>query len=72
MAAKKYSVMLTKEEVNIITSVMDAYINSHMKNHYTANELSSMTKLNLELKCRITEIDEEESFESIIDKGLLK
>lgn len=51
---------------------MDTYIALCMKNHYTTNDLNSIMRLNLELKYGIVEIDESESFDKVVDKGILK
>lgn len=72
MNEKKYPVMLTRNEIEAITNAMDTYIALRMKNHYAANDLNSIMRLNLELKYGIVEIDESESFDKVVDKGILK
>lgn len=72
MSDKKYPVMLTKNEIKVINDAIDAYIASHVKKHCMMSDLYTIMRLNLELKYGITEIEEEESFDRLIDKGVLK
>lgn len=72
MIDKKYPVMLTKNEIKVINDAIDAYIASHVKKHCMMSDLYTIMRLNLELKYGITEIEEEESFDRVIDRGVLK
>lgn len=72
MSDKKYPVMMTRKEIEVITSIMDAYIDSCVKNHYMIIDSDIVLRLNLNLKYRITEIKEDEAIEKLRDIGILK
>lgn len=72
MTDKKYPVILTNNEIKVITDIIDTYIVSHVKKYCMMSDLYSIIRLNLELKYGITEIEEEESWERVIDRGILK
>lgn len=72
MSDKKYPVMMTRKEIEVITSIMDAYIDSCVKNHYMIIDSDIVLRLNLHLKYRITEIKEDEAFTKLMDMGIKK
>lgn len=65
MSDKKYPVMMTRKEIEVITSIIDAYIDSCVKNRYMIVNLAVVLNLNLNLKYRITEIKEDETVDEI-------
>lgn len=72
MSDKKYPVMMTRKEIEVITGIMDAYIDSCVKNHYMIIDSDIVLRLNLHLKYRITEIEEDETIEELRDMEILK
>ncbi|WP_058990617.1 hypothetical protein [Anaerococcus rubeinfantis] len=72
MSDKKYPVMMTRKEIEIITSIMDAYIDSCVKNHYIICDSDIVLQLNLKLKYRITDIKDEEAFAKLMEMGIKK
>lgn len=72
MTDKKYPVMMTRKEIEVINSIIDCYIDSCVKNHYMIIDSDIVLRLNLHLKYRITEIKEDEAIEKLRDLGLLK
>lgn len=72
MNGKKYPVMMNRKEIEVVTSIMDAYIDSCVKNHYMIIDSDIVLRLNLNLKYRITEIKEDEAIEKLRDIGILK
>lgn len=72
MNDKKYSVMMTRKEIEVITKIIDAYIDSCVKNHYMIVDSDVVLNLNLKLKYKITEIKEEEAIEKLRDMEILK
>lgn len=72
MSDKKYPVMMTRKEIEVVTSIMDAYIDSCVKNRYMIIDSDIVLRLNLNLKYRITEIKEDEAIEKLRDIGILK
>lgn len=72
MTDKKYPVMMTRKEIEVVTSIMDVYIDSCVKNHYMIIDSDIVLRLNLNLKYRITEIKEDEAIEKLRDIGILK
>lgn len=72
MTDKKYPVMMTRKEIEVVASIMDAYIDSCVKNHYMIIDSDIVLRLNLNLKYRITEIKEDEAIEKLRDIGILK
>ena len=72
MSDKKYPVTMTRKEIEVITSIIDCYIDSCVQNHYRIPDSDMLLPLNLRLKYRITEIKEEEAFAEIMNKGIKK
>lgn len=72
MSDKKYPVMMTRKEIEVITGIMDAYIDSCVKNHYIICDSDIVLQLNLKLKYRITDIKDEEAFAKLMDMGIKK
>ena len=72
MSDKKYPVTMTRKEIEVITSIIDSYINSCVANRYIIPDSNILLPLNLRLKYRITEIKEEEAFAEIMNKGIKK
>lgn len=72
MSDKKYPVMMTRKEIEVITDIMDAYIDFCVKNHYMIFDSDIVLRLNLHLKYRITEIEEDETIEKLRDMEILK
>lgn len=72
MSDKKYPVMMTRKDIEVITSIIDCYIDSCVKNHYMIIDSDIVLRLNLNLKYRITEIKEDEAIEKLRDIGILK
>lgn len=72
MSDKKYPVMLTRKEIEVISSIIDCYIESCTKNSYIIPDSDIVLRLNLNLKYRITEIKEDEAIEKLRDIGILK
>lgn len=72
MSDKKYPVTMTKKEIEVITSIIDCYIDSCVANRYIIPDSDILLPLNLRLKYRITEIKEEEAFAKIMNKGIKK
>lgn len=72
MSDKKYPVMMTGKEIEAVASIMDAYIDSCVKNRYIIPDSDLVLQLNLKLKYRITDIKEDESIEKLRDLGILK
>ena len=72
MSDKKYPVMMTRKEIEVITSIIDCYIDSCVKNHYMIIDSDIVLRLNLHLKYRITEIKDEEAFAKLMDMGIKK
>ena len=67
MSDKKYPVMMTRKEIEVVASIMDSYIDSCVKNHYKIFDSDTVLRLNLHLKYRITEIKEDETIEELRD-----
>lgn len=65
MNDKKYPVMMTRKEIEVISGIMDAYIDSCVKNRYMIFDSDIVLRLNLNLKYRITEIKEDETIEKL-------
>lgn len=65
MSDKKYPVMMTRKEIEVITKIIDAYIDSCVKNHYMIVDSAVVLNLNLNLKYKITEIKEDEAVDEI-------
>jgi hypothetical protein len=65
MSDKKYPVMMTRKEIEVVASIMDAYIDSCVKNRYMIFGSDIVLRLNLHLKYRITEIKEDETIEKL-------
>lgn len=65
MSDKKHPVMMTRKEIEVVASIMDAYIDSCVKNHYMIIDSDIVLRLNLHLKYRITEIKEDEAIEKL-------
>lgn len=72
MSDKKYPVMMTRNELEAIVSIINAYIYSCAKLHFIIPNSDIVLRLNLNLKYRITEIIEEETIEKLRDIGILK
>lgn len=72
MNDKKYPVMMTRKEIEVINSIIDCYIDSCVKNHYMIIDSDIVLRLNLHLKYRITEIKDEEAFAKLMDMGIKK
>lgn len=72
MSDKKYSVMMTRKEIEVVTSIMDAYIDSCVKNRYMICDSDIVLQLNLKLKYRITDIKNEEALAKLMDMGIKK
>lgn len=72
MTDKKYPVTMTKKEIEVITSIIDCYIDSCVANRYIIPDSDMLLPLNLRLKYRITEIKEEEAFAKIMNMGIKK
>lgn len=72
MTDKKYPVMMTRKEIEVVTSIMDAYINSCVKNRYMMCDSDIVLQLNLKLKYRITDIKAEEAFAKLMEMGIKK
>lgn len=65
MNDKKYPLMMSKKEIEVITKIIDAYIDSCVKNRYMIVDSDIVLRLNLHLKYRITEIKEDETIEKL-------
>lgn len=65
MSNKKYPVMMTRKDIEVITSIIDCYIDSCVKNRYMIFDSDIVLRLNLNLKYRITEIKEDETIEKL-------
>lgn len=72
MSDKKYPVMMTRKEIEVISSIIDCYIDSCVKNRYIISDSDIVLQLNLKLKYRITEIKDEEAFAKLMDMGIKK
>lgn len=72
MTDKKYPVTMTKKEIEVITSIIDCYIDSCVANRYIIPDSDMLLPLSLRLKYRITEIKEEEAFAKIMNMGIKK
>lgn len=72
MSDKKYPVMMTRKDIEVITSIMDFYIDSCVKNRYMIYDSDIVLQLNLKLKYRIRDIKAEEAFAKLIDMGIKK
>lgn len=72
MSNKKYPVMMTRKDIEVITSIIDCYIDSCVKNHYMIPDSDIVLQLNLKLKYRITEIKDEEAFAKLVEMGIKK
>lgn len=72
MSNKKYPVLMTRKDIEVITSIIDCYIDSCVKNHYMIIDSDIVLRLNLHLKYRITEIKDEEAFAKLMDMGIKK
>lgn len=72
MTDKKYPVMMTRKEIEVISSIIDCYIDSCVKNRYIISDSDIVLQLNLKLKYRITEIKDEEAFAKLMDMGIKK
>ena len=62
MSDKKYHVMMTRKEIEMITSIIDSYIDLCMTNRYMISDSDILLPLHLRLKYRINDIKEEEAF----------
>lgn len=67
---KKHPVNMTRKEIEVITSIIDCYINSCVANRYIIPDSNILLPLNLRLKYRITEIKEDEAFAKIMNMGI--
>ena len=65
MSDKKYPLMMSKKEIEVITKIIDAYIDSCVKNRYMIVDSDVVLNLNLNLKYKITEIKEDETVDEI-------
>lgn len=72
MSNKKYPVMMTRKEIEVINSIIDSYIESCVNNRYVILDSDIVLQLNLKLKYRITDIKAEEAFAKLIDMGIKK
>ncbi len=72
MSDKKHPVNMTRKEIEVITSVIDCYINSCVANRYIIPDSDILLPLNLRLNYRITEIKDEEAFAKIMNMGIKK
>lgn len=72
MNDKNYSVMMTRKEIEVITSIIDCYIESCVKNRYIIPDSDIVLQLNLKLKYRIMDIKDEEAFAKLMEMGIKK
>ena len=72
MNDKKYPVMMTRKEIEVISSIIDCYIESCTKNSYIIPDSDIVLQLNLKLKYRITDIKAEEAFAKLMEMGIKK
>lgn len=72
MSDKKYPVLMTRKEIEVINSIIDSYIESCVNNHYVIPDSDIVLQLNLKLKYRITEIKDEEAFAKLTEMGIKK
>ena len=72
MSDKKYPVMMTRKDIEVITSIIDFYIDSCVKNRYMICDSDIVLQLNLKLKYRITDIKAEEAFAKLMEMGIKK
>lgn len=72
MSNKKYPVMMTRKDIEVITSIIDFYIDSCVKNRYMICDSDIVLQLNLKLKYRITDIRAEEAFAKLMEMGIKK
>lgn len=72
MSDKKYPLMMSKKEIEVITKIIDAYIDSCVKNRYIIPDSDIVLQLNLKLKYRITDIKAEEAFAKLMEMGIKK
>ena len=63
---------MTRKEIEVISSIIDCYIDSCVKNRYIISDSDIVLQLNLKLKYRITEIKDEEAFAKLMDMGIKK
>ena len=67
MSDKRYPVMMTRKEIEMINNIIDSYIDYCVANRYTIYDSNILLPLNLGLKYRISEIKEEEAFAKLIN-----
>ena len=72
MSDKKYPLMMFKKEIEVITKIIDAYIDSCVKNRYIIPDSDIVLQLNLKLKYRIMDIKDEEAFAKLMEMGIKK
>lgn len=72
MSDKKYPLMMSKKEIEVITKIIDAYIDSCVKNRYIIPDSDIVLQLNLKLKYRIMDIKDEEAFAKLMEMGIKK
>lgn len=72
MSDKKYPVIMTRKEIEVIASIIDCYIESCVKNRYIIPDSDIVLQLNLKLKYRITDIKAEEAFAKLMEMGINK
>lgn len=70
MDNKKYPVMMTRKEIEMINSIIDSYIDYCVANRYTIYDSDVLLPLNLGLKYKISEIKEEEAFAKLLNVGI--
>ena len=70
MSDKKYPVMMTRKEIEMINSIIDSYLDYCVANRYTIYDSDVLLPLNLGLRYRISEIKEEEALAKLTNKGI--
>lgn len=63
---------MTRKDIEVISSIIDFYIDSCVKNRYMICDADIVLQLNLKLKYRITDIKAEEAFAKLMEMGIKK
>lgn len=67
MSDKKYPVMMTRKEIEMINSIINSYIDYCVANRYTIYDSDILLPFSLRLKYKISEIEEEEALAKLIN-----
>lgn len=69
MSDKKYPVMMTRKEMEMINEIIDSYIDFSVANLYTIHNSGLLSSFNLRLRYRISGIKEEEALAKLVNMG---